>query len=238
VKIGRSGVVAAAVLAVAAAPAAAAKYPRVDQLVAFRDGTALQQAATAKAVKVKVGSRTCTVGAATPLAALVRIDPPKLRLRDYGSCSDRARDAAGLFVRAIGPDANKGFDGWVYKVGQKLATAGSADPSGPFGNGRLKDGQRVTWFYCRLDKDTHSCQRTLVARPKPSGPGQVTVTVRAYDDHGKSIPAAGATVRSGDASATAGADGVAVLALPAGRHRVHAERAGDVRSFDAEVDVG
>ena len=236
--IRRAGVVAAAVVAFAAPPAAAAKYPRVEQLVAFRDGTAIQKPATVKAVKLKVGGRTCAVGAATPLAALVRIDPPKLRVRDYGSCSDRARDAGSLFVRGIGPDVNKGIDGWVYKVGRRLGTAGAADPTGPFGNGRLKDGQTVTWFYCRLDESAHSCQRTLEVKPKQSGPGQVTVRVRAYDDHAKSIPAAGATVRAGDVAATADGDGVAVLSLPAGHHEVRAERAGDVRSFDAGVDVG
>jgi hypothetical protein len=139
-------VAAVAALAAAAPPAGAASYPKIEQLVAFRDGMALQKTATAKHVTVRVGGRDCAVASATALAALVRIKPPKLRLRDYGSCSRRARDGAGLFVRGIGPDVNKGFDGWVYKVGQKIATAGAADPAGPFGSGRLKDGRRVTWF--------------------------------------------------------------------------------------------
>ena len=229
-------VAAAVALAAAAPPAGAASYPKVDQLVVFRDGTAIQKPATAKAVTVRVGGRSCTTGPSTALAALVRIKPPKLGLRDYGSCSKRARDAAGLFVRSMGGDTNKGFDGWVYKVGQKLATAGAADPTGPFGRGRLKTGQRITWFYCRLQGQ--SCQRTLVTRATPTAPGQVTVTVRAYDDRGKSIPAANATVRSGTATAPTGDDGSAVLTLPAGTHRVHAERAGDIRSFAEEVEVG
>ena len=231
-------VAAVAALAAAAPPAGATSYPKVEQLVAFRDGTAIQKAATSKHVKVKVGSRDCEVGSATSLAAFVRIKPPKLRLRDYGSCSSRARDGAGLFVRGIGPDVNKGLDGWVYKVGQKLATAGAADPAGPFGSGRLKNGQRVTWFYCRLDKETHMCQRALVAKPSLTAPGQVTVTVRSYDDRGKSVLATGATVRAGDVTATTGDDGRAVLTLPPGRHSIHAERAGEIRSFAEEVDVG
>ena len=229
-------VAAAAALVAAAPPAGAASYPKVGQLVAFRDGTVIQKTATTKATTIRVSGRDCTTGSSVPLAALVRIKPPKLKIRDYGSCSKRARDAAGLFVRAIGPDANKGFDGWVYKVGQKLATAGAGDPSGPFGRGRLKDGQRVTWFYCRLVEA--SCQRTLVAKPSATGPGQVTVTVRAYDDRGKSIPAAGATVVSGATTATTGEDGTAVLTLPPGKHSIHAERTGDVRSFAEEVEVG
>jgi hypothetical protein len=234
----RGAVAAAAVAAVMAAapPAGAASYPKVGQLVVFRDGTSTQKSASTKAATIRVGGRDCTTGSAVALAALVRTKPPKLRIRDYGSCSRRARDAAGLFVRGIGPDTNRGFDGWVYKVGQKLATAGAADPSGPFGRGRLKDGQRVTWFYCRLVKA--SCQRTLVARPKATAPGEVTVTVRAYDDRGKSVPAGGATITSGGSTATTGADGVAVLTLPPGRHTVHAERDGDIRSFAEEVDVG
>ena len=231
-----AAVAAVAALVAAAPPAGAASYPKVGELVVFRDGSAIQKTASTKATTIRVSGRDCTTGPSTPLSALVRIKPPKLRIRDYGSCSRRARDGAGLFVRAIGPDVNKGFDGWVYKVGQKLATAGAADPSGPFGRGRLKDGQRVTWFYCRLVNA--SCQRTLVAKPVATGPGQVTVTVRAYDDRGKSVPASGATVRSGDATATTGDDGTAILTLPPGTHRVHAERTGDIRSFAEEVDVG
>jgi hypothetical protein len=237
-QVSRAAIAAAAVAALVAAapPAGAASYPKVGQLVVFRDGTSIQKSASTKAATIRVSGRDCTTGSSVALAALVRIKPPKLRIRDYGSCSRRARDASGLFVRGIGPDVNRGTDGWVYKVGQRIATAGAADPTGPFGRGRLKDGQRVTWFYCRLVQA--SCQRTLVARPKATAPGQVTVTVRGYDDHGKSVPAAGATVTSGGQTATTDDAGVAVLTLPAGRHSVHAERAGDIRSFAEEVDVG
>jgi hypothetical protein len=136
----------------------------------------------------------------------------------------------------MGPDVNKGFDGWVWKVGQKLATAGAADPGGPFGRGRLKDGQRVTWFYCRLVQQ--SCQHTLAVKASSTTPGQVSVTVRSYDDRGKSVPAAGATVRAGDVTATTDDNGAATLTLPAGTHRVHAERTGVIRSFAERVQVG
>jgi hypothetical protein len=227
----------AALGVVAAPPAGAASYPKIEQLVVFRDSTVLQKSATAKQVTARVeGGRDCAIGSATALAALARIKPPKLRIHDYGACSKRARDAEQLFVRGIGPDINKGFDGWVYKVGQKVATAGAGDPDGPFGRGRLKDGQRVTWFYCRLVQQ--SCQRTLAVKATSTTPGQVSVTVRAYDDRGKSIPAAGATVRTGEVTATTDDRGAATLTLPAGTHRIHAERTGEIRSFGERVQVG
>ena len=228
--------VAVAALAAAAPPAGAASYPKIGQLVVYRDGTALQKTATAKQVTVRVGGRDCAVGSATPLAALVRIKPPKLRLRDYGSCSNRARDAEQLFVRGIGPDVNKGFDGWVYKVGSKIATAGAADPGGPFGRGRLKDGQRVLWFYCRLVEQ--SCQRTLVVKVTSPAPGQVDVNVRSANDQGKTVPAAGATVHVGETTVTADDAGHATLTVSAGTHSVHAERTGEIRSFAERVQVG
>lgn len=228
--------VAVAATCAAAPPAGAASYPKVEQLVVYRDGTALQKSATAKHVTVRVSGRDCAVGSATALAALVRIKPPKLRLRDYGSCSKRAADAEQLFVRGIGPDVNKGFDGWVYKVGSKIATAGAADPSGPFGRGRLKDGQRVTWFYCRLVGQ--SCQRTLVVKVSSTAPGQVSVSVRSADDQGKTVPAGGATVHIGDTTVTTDDTGRATAAVASGTHRVHAERAGEIRSFAERVQVG
>ena len=147
---------------------------------------------TARKALVRVGGRRCAAGAGTALAALVRSHVGRLRLRDFGSCSRRPRDGAGLFVRGIGPDRNRGRDGWVYKVGRRVATAGAADPSGPFGRGRLRGGQRVTWFYCRLG--SRGCQRTLVLRLR-SEPGAVVATVRGYDDEGEGVPVEGATVR-------------------------------------------
>ena len=225
----------AALAAVAAPPAGAASYPKIEQLVVFRDGTALQKTATAKHVTTRVSGRDCTVGAATAMAALVRIKPPSLRLHDYGRCSKRASDAEQLFVRRMGSDTNKGFDGWVYKVGHKLATAGAADPGGPFGRGRLKDGQRVIWFYCRLVQA--NCQRTLGVKVASPAPGELDVSVRAYDDRGKSIPASGATVHVGEQTATADQFGSAKLNFPPGTYRVWAERDGGIRSFAERIEV-
>ena len=97
--------------------------------------------ASTRGVLVRIGRRRCASATGTPLAALVRARPSRrIGLKDFGSCSRRARDGAGLFVRRIGPDANRGNDGWVYKVGRKVATAGAGDPSGPFGRRRLRRG--------------------------------------------------------------------------------------------------
>src|SRR4051794_34118037 len=130
---------AAAASLVAAAPAGAAA-PAVDQMVGFKDGGAKGGEGRAAATRVKIGRKRCAVGAGTPLAALVRGKVGKLRIRDFGSCSSRGRDAGGLYVRGIGRDVVSGPedpDGWVYKIGNKAAPAGAADLSGPFGRGLL-----------------------------------------------------------------------------------------------------
>jgi hypothetical protein len=237
------GVGAAALLAVASADGApssagaggaAARAPVVQQMVVFRSGRAVTRRIRARRVLVRVDSRRCAAGDGTPLAALVRSRPGRLRLRDFGSCSRRPRDGAGLFVRAIGPDRNRGQDGWVYKVGRRSATAGAADPSGPFGRGRLRAGQRVTWFYCRLR--AASCQRTLEVRPSAE-PGGLSATVFGYDDEGRGVAVEGATVSAGAASAVTGVDGRARLSVPAGEYRVVATKAGLVRSFAERVEV-
>jgi hypothetical protein len=181
-----------------------------------------------------VGRKRCGVARGTPLAALVRGKPGKIRLRDFGSCSRKARDGSGLFVKQIGPDKNRGQNGWVYKVGRKLGTAAAADPSGPFGRGRLRSGQRVVWFYCVYEK---GCQRTLVLKARPSGGGTVSVSVRSYDDFGHGAPVANATVSGGGQEAATGADGRATLSLTPGRHLLKAEKAGLIRSFGERVHV-
>lgn len=218
-----------------AAPADARRAPVVRQLVVAPSGPAHVDTVRAGETTVRVGRRRCRVAAGTPLAALARSDVPRLSLRDYGRCSRRTRDASGLYVRAIGRDRARGRDGWVYKVGNRLATAGAADPSGPFGRGRLRGRPRVLWFYCRLDGEG-SCQRTLALRAR-SEPGAVAVRVLAYDDQGRAVPGSGATVRAGGVSAVADATGFARLTLPAGRHRVRAEQDGRVRSFDEAVMI-
>jgi hypothetical protein len=224
-------------LVLAAAPAAAeAKAPVLQQLVVFKSGKAAAKKASSKGVLVKVGHHRCAAGTGTALALLARSKAGKLRLRDFGSCSRHARDGSGLFVSGIGPDRNKGQNGWTYKVGRKAATAGAADPSGPFGNGhRLRKGQRVTWFYCRLVSG--GCQRTLELKPAAE-PGGVVTPVRGYDDRGHGVAVAGASVRLGGATQLTDANGVAHFMLAPGSYKAYASKKGLVRSFSERVVVG
>lgn len=228
-----AALVAAAALAVAA-PAAAA--PTVHQLVVFKSGSFKQKTVRAKQAHVRVGHKRCAVAAGTPLAALVRSRVAKLVLHDFGSCSSRARDASGLFVRKLGPDANSGQNGWVYKVGHKGGSAGAADPSGPFGHGRLHSGADVLWFYCRM-QSSGSCQRTLSLDKVAGQAGAVFVQVGAYNDQGKRIPAAGVTVHVGSATGVTDSSGTVRITAPAGRHRVWADGHGYVRSFNTTAEV-
>ena len=220
---------------VAAAPAAAAGAPRVHQLVVFRDGSAKQKTVRAARVSVKVQGRRCAIGAGLPLGALVASHVARLGLHDYGSCSRRPRDAGGLFVKSIGPDVNRGQDGWVYKVGLKTATGGAAEPSGPFGRGRLKSGTNVVWFYCHMRGS--GCQRTLAfTKVKPSA-GGITVSVRAFNDRGRGVAAAGVTVHLDSRTATTDAGGTARLAAGRGRHTLFADGGAFVRTFSRRVVV-
>jgi hypothetical protein len=225
----------AVVLAVTVGSPAQAAPPKVSQLVVFRDGSAqAESAVSTRATKLTVAGRRCTAGDGTALAALVRSKPGRLRLHDFGSCSRRPSDGAGLFVRSIRGDSNRGQNGWVYKVGRRAASAGAADPRGPFGRGLLRAGQRVTWFYCRMRDG--GCQRTLVLK-LTTQPGTLIATVRGYDDQGDGAAVAGAAVSAGGASAQTDASGVARLALPAGSYRAVATKSGLVRSFAERAEV-
>ena len=187
---------------------------------------------------VRVRGRRCAVGRATPLSVLAG-SRLRLRLQDYGSCGRSPRDAGALYVTQVGPDRRGGPAGWVYKVGRRAGTTGAADPSGPFGRGRLRRGARVLWFWC-VQAHGEACQRTLeVSSPSTVAPGALLpVTVRGYDDNGRGVPVAGATVRLGSASAVSDADGVAHVAAPAsGTARLTAEHDGMVRSWPRRVSV-
>jgi hypothetical protein len=224
---------AAAALAVAA-PAAAA--PTVHQLVVFRSGSFKQKTVRAKEAHVRVGHKRCAVAAGTPLAALVTSRVAKIGLHDFGSCSSRARDGSGLFVRKLGPDANADQNGWVYKVGHKGGSAGAADPSGPFGHGRLRSGADVLWFYCRM-QPSGSCQRTLSLDKVNAQTGGVLVQAGAYNDQGRRIPAVRVTVHVDSATGVTDSSGTVRIAAPAGRHKVWADGGGYVRSFNTTVEV-
>ena len=220
-------------LALAAPPAAGAAAPKVKQLVVFRDGTAVQRTVGTRHASVAVGGRRCAVGDGTALAALVRSKAGRLRLRDFGACSSRPSDSAGLLVTGIGADRNRGQRGWVYKVGQRAATAGAGDIGGPFGRGRLRSGQRITWFYCRQAAD---CQRTLGLTASVFR-GGVAAEVRGYDDAGDGVPIAGATVTASGVSGVTDAEGRVQLELHTGFQRLVARKDGLVRSFTKLVEV-
>ena len=227
-------VAAGARTAVAGGAEGAASAPKVRQLVVFRDGPAAQQRVGTARTHVRVRGRRCAVGDRTALAALARSRAGRLRFKDFGACSSSPADAAGLLVTGIRSDRNRGQRGWVYKVGHRAATAGAGDTGGPFGRGRLRRGQRVTWFYCVRATD---CQRTLAMRIRPES-GGIAVTVRGYDDVADAIPVEGASVSSsGGVTGVTGADGSVRLVLPPGTHRLVARKDGLVRSFTERVEV-
>jgi len=223
-------------LAAAAMPATATAA-EVDVMVVGKERVLRAPAEVRLKVRaVTVAGRRCRVGAATPLSVLAATKL-KLGLRDYGRCGKRPRDAAGLYVARVKREREKGRGGWVYKVGRRTPSLGAADLTR-----RLRDGQRVTWFWCEQD-DSGGCQRTLEARPDrtTAAPGEtLTVTLRGYDDQGRGIAVAGATVTLGSATAISDAAGAAVLTVPAepGEHRLEATRDGLVRAFPVEMNVG
>lgn len=242
------GWLAVAVAAGSAANASgAARAPRVHVMIAGRTHVLLApRTVGASTTAVRVGSRRCAVGAATPLAALAaahRGGGPSFSVRDYGSCDGRAADSSSLFVFRIGADRNRGRNGWTYKVGNRSGTTSAADLSGAFGTGRrLRSGDRLTWFWCVLSR-SGSCQRTLAVAPatRRVTPGAaLRVTVLGYDDAGHAVRVAGATARLGAATALTGSDGTATLTAPAtaGRVRLSATRRGMVTAFPSAVRVG
>jgi hypothetical protein len=228
-------VIALAAAAVAPAPAGAAE---VEVMVVGKERVLrAPDEVRLKVRTVKVAGRRCRVGAATALSALAATRLP-IGLRDYGRCGRRPRDAAGLYVTRVRREREKGRGGWVYKIGRRTPSLGAADLSGR----KLRDGQRVTWFWCEQDT-TGGCQRTLEVRPDrtTAAPGEtLTVSVRGYDDQGRGIPAVGATVTLGTATAVADATGAAVLTVPAepGEARLEATAAGLVPAFPVVVTIG
>lgn len=231
-----------AATAMAAQIAAAKGQPLVHQMVVKRDGATTLRQVRPKRTTVKVNGKTCVVPAATPLGSILQTAwRPHIRFRDYGSCGRRPVDSAGLFIKAIRGYVNRGLNGWVYKVGRKLGTAGAADPAGPFGDGRLRGGDRVVWFYCVFVEA--SCQRSLETESEEVDGRQLSVTVRAYDDAGDGVAAAGARVvargRSGARVVRrTDAGGHADLPLPTdGRYTLRASKPGLIPAFPERIET-
>ena len=121
---------AALVVALAAAGAGAspparsgAGGPYVTTMIVGPRGTLFGPATVdASATAVAVAGRRCAVAAGTPLAALSAAygaGGPSFALRDYGACSGNAADSGQLFVSAVGAFANRGANGWEYKVDER-----------------------------------------------------------------------------------------------------------------------
>jgi len=225
---------------------AAAYAPRVQLMVVGRTRT-LRPAGPvlARPAVLTVAGRRCGVAGGTALAVLEsarRLRGPGYRLRDYGSCSLSPANSASLFVNRIGPDPNLGRNGWVYKVGRRSASTGAGDPAGPCGSGRrLRAGERVVWFYCRMGPA--SCQLTLeltVAGSRFAPRAPIRAHVRGYDDAGRGRAVAGATVRLGSATAVTSADGAASIVAPsvAGRYALAASAPSLVPAFPVGVTIG
>lgn len=237
-------ILAALAVAVSAAPAAA-KTPTVSvQIVGKTTLIGGARNVVPKAFTLKVGSKSCAVPDSTPLAALEQVRKQSqlaYAVRDFGSCSKRTVDAGQLFVRSVGTEANKGRDGWVYKVGRKVGTTGAADLTGPFGTGkRLKAGDRLLWFWCK--QGSSGCQRTLEITPVAttvSRGAKVSVTVRGYDDQGKGKVIPGATVTLGGEIVTTNSAGRATVTPPElrGPVLVFATANGMADAFPAKVTV-
>ena len=215
---------------VTAGPAHGAPAPKVRELVVFKSGKAVEKQVRAKRARVRVEGRRCAVPARSPLAALVRIKPGPTVLEDFGSCSRRPKDAGSLYVKRIRTEGERGAGGWVYKVGRVTPGIGAGDPTW-----RLRAGKRVLWFWCR---QSGNCQRSLEVRTSVGSGGVVTARVTGYDDNGRGAGIEGATVTIGPVEVQTDASGVAQATVPAGTHRVRAEKTGLVRSFTERVMVG
>jgi hypothetical protein len=221
------------------ARSARSRAPAVQAMIA---GKALQRngLVRARAQVVRVSGRSCKVGARTPLAvlaALLRDAGAAYRLRDYGHCSrTNPNDSSQLFVVRIGSERNRGDDGWFYKVNDRAPEVGAGDTSGrPVGS-----GDRVLWFYCVFDDGERSCQRSLRVEPAPEAAvgRPLRVRVRGYDNQGRSVTVAGATVTLGTATALSGDDGIAqVVPVGKGGTTLAAAKDGLVRSFPLAIDV-
>lgn len=224
-----------------------AAAPLVQSMIVGAGGAILSPARTvaAASTSVRVAGRTCTVAAGTPMAVLAavrRLGGPAFTLRDYGRCGRSPIDSGQLFVNSLGGQANRGQDGWEYKVGGVSGSTGAGDPSGPAGDGRrLRSGVAVLWFWCRAGAG--GCQRTLEVDPSAStiGPGgSLSVRVLGRDNEGRAVPVAGAIVTLASDFASTGADGRATLVAPtsSGRFQLSASRRGLVPSFPQAVAVG
>ncbi len=198
----------------------------------------------ARGATVRAGKKRCKVMANTPLAALVAASRRSnfgIRMKDFGNCSKKlAANSSQLFVDKVGSFSNKGNDGWFFKVNDKAGTTGAADPSGPFGNGVLRSGDRVAWFYCKYRKSSGSCQRTLrlISRKTAQKGGAFRVKVIGYDNSKRGSAISKARVRFAGQTVVTDKKGRVVLRpRRKGRFKLTASRAGMIPAFATQVQV-
>ena len=138
-------------------------------------------------------------------------------------------------MRRIGEDANRGNDGWFYKVNDRAPEIGAGDPAA-----RLRAGDRLLWFYCVFDEGARSCQRSLRILPV-SG---TAAGRRERDGAGLRQRRAFGAGRGGDRRGRAGEGGERSQRRcrprgrrRPGRYRVTAAKAGMIDAFPVTVTV-
>jgi hypothetical protein len=230
----------------AAASRSSAAATSVRTMVVGTGGAILSPArtVTARASVVHVGRKSCAVAGGTPLAvldALRRSGGPGYALRDYGRCGSAPVNSGQLFVYSLGGEANRGQNGWEYKVGNLSGTTGAGDLSGARGDGRrLRPGARVLWFWCNASGG--GCQRTLAVAPSihtVARGAPLRVTVSGYDNEGRGVPIGGAIVTLASDFASTDSHGRATVLAPRtpGAYSVDATRNGLVPSFPETIVV-
>ncbi len=220
-------VVVAVALGAAAPPEASdAAGPRVRAMVVGRSGDVV---AGVKRVRLDAfRHRRCRIRAGLPLGALQFLRMP---YRSRGGCD-------ALYVFQVGRSRAFGQQGWVYKVGTRGGTASASDPSGPFGDGRIRSGSEVVWFWCR---QALNCQRSL----RVSGPrrvrrgGRLRMRVRGYDDFGRARAIRGVGVTVAGRFARTSRRGYATFRMPrrSGVFRLRASKRGLVPAFPVGIRV-
>lgn len=185
-------------------------------------GAALLLAVTALAaqVTIRVEGKTRTIFGSTP----ARVDAANA-LQALAAASTLGEFYFGLthasfgdYVSQVGKYAAAGSAGWVFKVNGALPPVGADQV-------QLKDGDTVLWYWA--DFGQNGGPPTLELKPD----GASCYRVAAFDDSGKSSPAAGAVLHvDGRRVKTSGGRGCV------GRHvgLVRAYAVGTVRSNTAK----
>ncbi|HEV3000571.1 MAG TPA: hypothetical protein VGW75_07520 [Solirubrobacteraceae bacterium] len=221
------GVALAVVLVAAVPPAVAgAAGPRVRAMVVSRAGNVV---AGVRQVRLDAFRyRRCRIPSGVPLGALHFL---RMSYRARGECDS-------LYVYQVRGERERGTGGWVYKVGTRAGTASAVDPSGPFGNGRIRSGAEVVWFWCR---EANRCQRSLrihgERRVRPGG--RLRMRIRGYDDYGRSRVIRGAVVSVAGRRVRTNRRGLAYVRMPRrrGLYRMRASKRGLVPAFPVGIRV-